>query len=398
MTADEYFNQQISLFKKTYCHSKEDQIFIKYSGAFNYLYEFLLNDPDAEILNTDIKWQVSDSKKRIFSRIDTWYGDITFRWKGKKITIRSLLIIIHGYGENAFLISCESLALLNELEKNLDLFSVKQHRCRYSGTIFSPTRDIKSPNVSWEMVYLPDEMKKDIKHSIETFFNSRLQYEKFGLPYRRGFLFTGPPGCGKTMTIKAIASTQKVFCSAFIPHNGRNDLYELEIVFEYAQKMSPSIVILEDLDKFGNSIPISVILNLLDGLDAPMGVLTIATNNESDKLDPALLLRPSRFDRVWNFPLPAFEERLKLLKKISKGKIDENILIETAKKSNGFSMAYVQEIFATALSIATEENREVEGLDLIVSVEILRKQVKNTKILPEIIGKNETKLGFNINT
>lgn len=158
--------------------------------------------------------------------------------------------------------------------------------------------------------------------------------------------------------------------------------------------MAPCIIILEDLDKIGRSIPISLLLNTIDGLDTLRGVLIIATTNEPDKLDPALLLRPSRFDRVWTFPLPGYNERLKFLRHRRYPIVPEPILDELAQKSQGFSMAYMQEIFATALSLAMTRHRPLSDKDLLESVDILHKQIKNAQSAPESVGKIETKVGF----
>ncbi len=402
MSEAEYFNTQAALFRKENKLPDDMQIFIKYSG-FSRLYEFLLENPEAEIIHSDIKWKVQERRGMVIInaartdvKMDTWYGDMEFKWKGKNVHARSLITSTGSYARDTILVACDTFAVFNEIHNGAHQFSINKSRLEYADMIFnSRGKNIKLPGITWDMLCLPEGMADDIKYSAETFFSSSSRYSEFGLAYRRGFLFAGPPGCGKTMAIKAIASTQKVFCSNFIPRQDcRNDLSELEDIFEYAQEMAPSIIILEDLDKFGHSIPISAVLNLLDGLDNPHGILVIATTNEPEKLDPALLLRPSRFDRVWNFPLPAFEERLKFLKKKAGDKVSENILIETAQKANGFSMAYVQEIFATALSIAVRERREFKDADILTSVGILRKQIKNSKKPQDIVGTTEVKLGF----
>lgn len=93
----------------------------------------------------------------------------------------------------------------------------------------------------------------------------------------------------------------------------------------------------------------SYLLNMLDGLKVTEGVLVIATSNHPEKLDPALLHRPSRFDRIWRFPLPALKERRTLLDRKGEKFFSAAALDEVAKASQGFSMAYVQEIIVNAL-------------------------------------------------
>ncbi len=60
---------------------------------------------------------------------------------------------------------------------------------------------------SWEDLALPPGMADDIRVNVEVFFRSREKYRNLGIPHRRGLLFAGPPGCGKTLTIKVLAST-----------------------------------------------------------------------------------------------------------------------------------------------------------------------------------------------
>jgi hypothetical protein len=89
----------------------------------------------------------------------------------------------------------------------------------------------------------------------------------------------------------------------------------LRYAMDLAEKYTPTVVLLEDLDRIiqAKDISLSRFLNLLDGLKVLNGVLVIATCNEPDKLDPALIHRPSRFDRVWRFKRPKYEQRLELL-------------------------------------------------------------------------------------
>jgi len=123
-------------------------------------------------------------------------------------------------------------------------------------------------------------------------------------------------------------------------------------------------------------------------------VLVIATTNYPEKIDPALLLRPSRFDRVWHFPLPDAESRLRLLKKKAAGYFEDSVLEHVAKLSTGFSMAYVQEIFASALSFAIREGRQINDKDMIKSVETLKKQIKSANKATADVGTSSQSIGF----
>jgi ATP-dependent 26S proteasome regulatory subunit len=121
--------------------------------------------------------------------------------------------------------------------------------------------------------------------------------------------------------------------------------------------------------------------------------LVIATSNEPGTLDPALLHRPSRFDRVWRFPLPKYEQRLALLRKRGAEYFSEPALEEAARKSEGFTMAYVQEIVVNALLDCVHTEDGPQDCALHKSVETLRLQRKGASQKEEILAEPE-RMGF----
>jgi SpoVK/Ycf46/Vps4 family AAA+-type ATPase len=154
-------------------------------------------------------------------------------------------------------------------------------------------------------------------------------------------------------------------------------------------------VIFEDLDKLVQSenVSLSDFLNVLDGLQVLDGVLVIATTNEPGRLDPALLQRPSRFDRVWTFPVPDASQRLLLLQKKGRPYFSDRVLEEVAEKSTNFTMAYVQEILVNALLNCAHDGRDPDDASLMASLKTLKAQRKAASKLNEPIGDRET-LGF----
>jgi len=238
-------------------------------------------------------------------------------------------------------------------------------------------------------------MAEDLKAGVETFFKAREIYKQFDLPYKRGFIFSGPAGCGKTLTAKTILATMRLPSFLLTPSPSRERTMGcINWAFDAAARHAPAILLIEELEKFSDPAYISMVLNLMDGLSAMKGVLAIATTNYPEKIDPALLLRPSRFDRVWNFPLPDLDCRLRLLKKKANGYVNTLVLEEVARQSSGFSMAYVQEIFASAISLALREGRKVTDNDLLKSVELLKKQIKSAPATAAEVGTGDQRLGF----
>ena len=186
---------------------------------------------------------------------------------------------------------------------------------------------IKRPKWAWDDLILPGAMAAEIRRNAESFVGAKAHYKAMKLPYRRGFLFAGPPGVGKTFAAKVLYSRLKATAFALDLKADIGDS-DLKDAFKRAADASPSILLLEDLDRLVDSkeISMSFLLNLLDGLEPRQGILVVATTNAPEKLDQALLHRPSRFDRVWHFPLPGFPERLRLLRKRGGNQFSEETL------------------------------------------------------------------------
>ncbi|KAH7931208.1 P-loop containing nucleoside triphosphate hydrolase protein [Leucogyrophana mollusca] len=217
---------------------------------------------------------------------------------------------------------------------------------------------------SWDDVVLKDEFKKGLQKDIYGFFKSEAVYKELSIPWKRGLIMYGPPGNGKTISIKVIMKTcaeqgfNPLYVKSFQSISGlqfgitgyRGEEGAMQDVFEKARQIAPCVVILEDLDSLINDRNRSFFLNQLDGLEGNDGLLVIGSTNHFDKLDPALSERPSRFDRKYNFDDPDYDAR-ELYAKYWQGKLKSNTAIffpdslpaEVAASTPGFSFAYLKE-------------------------------------------------------
>lgn len=304
-----------------------------------------------------------------------WKGRLEIEWKEQPIHYHRFAISLESNECRTF-IATKSNGLLRNFHRLLDEYGKMREDPGRTIHVVNG-EDIPIPDVSWDDVILPDGRAEEIRQNVEAFFKSRERYQELGVPHRRGLLFTGPPGCGKTLTLKALANTVQ---ASFITVMVTADVDDRDIRrgFRLAGTHSPAVVILEDIEKLVRSggVSLSYFLNLLDGLRSLEGILVIATANEPELLHPALLHRPSRFDRVWYFPLPDESQRLSLLQKKGKRYFSDEALENAALNSNGFSMAYVQEIIVTALLECAHNGDSPKDDHLLKSLETLKAQRK----------------------
>lgn len=151
---------------------------------------------------------------------------------------------------------------------------------------------------SWSDVILDDSLKAQLQHEYKSFFASEAIYKSLGVPWKRGVIFLGPPGNGKTISLKAImkySGVPSLYVKTFKTYGG--DELGIRMIFERARAEAPCVLVFEDIDSLVTEENRSFLLNEIDGLEDNDGLLMVATTNHFAKLDPALSSRPSRFDR-----------------------------------------------------------------------------------------------------
>ena len=216
----------------------------------------------------------------------------------------------------------------------------------------------------WKDVILEEDKKQAIIGDAEKFFDSRQTYEKLRVPWKRGVIFHGPPGNGKTISIKAMMHTLSrrkdtvptLYVRSLASFQGPE--YALNGIFTMARRTAPCYLVFEDLDSIVSDNVRSYFLNEVDGLKANDGIFMVGSTNHLDQLDPGIAKRPSRFDRKIYFPEPNMDQRIQFCH-YWQAKLADNEEIEfpdqlctaIAKITDRFSYAYMQEAFIAALLV-----------------------------------------------
>ena len=250
---------------------------------------------------------------------------------------------------------------------------------------------IEKPTVTFDDVGGLDEQIVQIREAVELSFTNRDDFEKFSIDPPKGVLLTGPPGTGKTMLAKAVAnSTNAVFLGLVASELAQKYIGEggrlVREIFDLARKRAPAIVFIDELDAIGSKRLDSAtsgdrevqrtlmqLLSELDGFAPLEDVKIIAATNRPELLDNALL-RPGRFDRIVEIPLPDVEGRLSILKvHTKKTPISSSIkLDEIASKTEGFSGAEIKSLVVEAgVSAISKGHKKITKSDFLNSLEKL---------------------------
>jgi len=225
------------------------------------------------------------------------------------------------------------------------------------------------PLLKWDDLILEESVVKLVKNDFLRFLGREEWFRRHSLGFRRGYLLHGPPGNGKSSIIRAMLSTEGVTGFTMNPYDrSKIDEDRLAMLFSEAAESTPAVVILEDLDRCypleesqdsQKNIPLQQLLNHLDGVGSQDGIIVVATANSAKMLDPAILRRPGRFDRVVAFPNPTSESRKRFIEQIHPPLASKN-LEAVLQQTKGFSFAQMREVFILACQDAIEDDREVQ--------------------------------------
>lgn len=282
-------------------------------------------------------------------------GSISLNWRGHEFVV---LRLPNRYCHSHFVVGDSEQAVL-------DFFCAVTNATRprngavmtHSSGYWMPDEEMRLSieKASFDSLVFDPKFITDLRHQVDSFFESSEVYERYGMQHKRGLLFEGPPGNGKSCAVKALIAPLKV-PKLFIKNF--RDAYDdegcgVDAVFERVRQLAPCVVIMEDVDSLIHRSFLSSVLNQLDGVKPLNGVFIIGTTNYPTKLDPAIRHRPSRFDRIVRFGPPQAPERKRYLMAHVDGQhadmaVTDEDMDKLVVKTEGFSYAYLKELVVSA--------------------------------------------------
>lgn len=188
------------------------------------------------------------------------------------------------------------------------------------------------PDVTWKNVGALSKVRMEMHMCIVQPIKKPELYEKVGISAPAGVLMWGPPGCGKTLLAKAVANESRAnFISVKGPELLNKYVGESERavrqVFQRARASAPCIIFFDELDALvprrnsslseSSARVVNTLLTELDGLNDRNGIFVVGATNRPDMIDPAML-RPGRLDKTLYIELPTADERLDILKTLTR--------------------------------------------------------------------------------
>ena len=312
------------------------------------------------------------------SRLHVWHGRrrVRYQVQSGRLTWEGTQFDCYHYSAQNQHTAWESVAVVGERQEQVDAFfdavctwhsELRQEVWLFDG-YWQKSRSLyrSIENASWDELVLADGMKHELLDDLQRFLDQRESYERFGVPWKRGVLLSGPPGNGKTHCIKGLAKVLRVQQGSDGELSPINCLYVRTLeschgphsmigsIFEHARDCTPCMLVFEDLESIVTEKNRSVFLNELDGLASNDGILVVGSTNHPASLDPAIASRPSRFDRTWSFALPGPAERLQYISNWN-DKLDSAMRVHVSRvealagATEDFSFAYLKELFVSSM-------------------------------------------------
>jgi AAA+ superfamily predicted ATPase len=224
----------------------------------------------------------------------------------------------------------------------------------------------KVPGVTRDDVILPSKTLELLERNVVQFVEQRKRLAELGQSTKKGLLFFGPPGNGKTLTIRYLIGELAGHTTLLIT---AEQMARLGEYMTLARLLEPSIVVVEDVDLIARHREdscgpvqeslLNQLLNEMDGLKEDCDTIVLLTTNRPEQLETALASRPGRVDQVIEFPLPDAEGRRKLVNLYSGSvQVSDDLVDLIVEQTDGVSAAFIKELMRRAIQFHLAKNAE----------------------------------------
>lgn len=208
------------------------------------------------------------------------------------------------------------------------------------GVIFFNKTKVLTDN----LIELDDSAAVRVIAGIEKFWESKAQFDRFGILFKRGLLMWGPAGSGKTATVNMLMNDLVKRGGMVVivrsPGLAVHGLHELRRI----EPNRPIIVVLEDIEEMISNHGEHELLSLLDGEHQVSNVVVLATTNYPERLGERIINRPSRFDEVILVDMPTAKARYRYLKHVLENTVPEEELQQWVVATDKLSIAHLREL------------------------------------------------------
>jgi len=334
----------------------------------------------------DRQTELTDEVDRLERENDTLKASSLYVATAEELTVDG--VVVKQHGNNQEVLTEVSPSLRDEMEAGdrvaiNDSFNVQ--------TILDPETDARaqamevdeSPDVTYDDIGGLEDQIREVREAVEEPLVNATQFREVGVDPPSGVLLHGPPGTGKTMLAKAVANqTDATFIKMagselvqkFIGEGARlvRDLFEL------AGEREPAVIFIDEIDAIASKRTESKtsgdaevqrtmmqLLSEMDGFEDRGEIRIVAATNRFDMLDRAIL-RPGRFDRLIEVPMPDWDARQRILEIHTRGMnlADDVDLATMAGETDGFSGAELASLATEAGMFAIRDDRtEVRMVD-----------------------------------
>ena len=233
----------------------------------------------------------------------------------------------------------------------------------YSPFIAGESYGLELMKVHSDTVYrLPDMATETILTEAETFWANEDKYRKHNLLYKRGLLLWGPPGGGKTVTVKLLMNELTGRDGVVVVVANVGLAIAALKALRRIEKDRNLIVVFEDIDEIIRYNGESAVLSMLDGEDNIDRVLHIATTNYPELLGARIVNRPSRFDRRIFVGMPGVDARREYLVRATNKGLKGKKLDEWVHDTDKMSIAHLRELVAAVYCLGQEYKEVIERL------------------------------------